>query len=100
VEQNGKNPRKLTPREAARLQGFPDSFMIPVSDNQAYQQFGNSVPVKVVEKVAEQILKHIKIATEKDNQFYKSFGAFSSEKLAIDIKSNRKFKNKKVKILQ
>ena len=60
VEQNGKNPRKLTPREAARLQGFPDSFKIPVSDNQAYQQFGNSVPVKVVEKVAAEILKHIK----------------------------------------
>ena len=64
VEQKGKNPRKLTPREAGRLQGFPDSFKIPVSDNQAYQQFGNSVPVKVVEKVAEQILKHIKIESK------------------------------------
>lgn len=63
VEQNGKNPRKLTPREAARLQGFPDSFIIPVSDNQAYQQFGNSVAVNVIEKIAEQILKHIKTAT-------------------------------------
>lgn len=61
IEQNGKNPRKLTPREAARLQGFPDTFKIPVSDNQAYQQFGNSVPVKVIEKVAEQMLKHIKL---------------------------------------
>lgn len=97
VEQNGKNPRKLTPREAARLQGFPDSFKIPVSDNQAYQQFGNSVPVKVVEKVAEQILKHIKIATEKDRNFYKSFGSFSSEKSAgeiiAEIKSSMKFEN-------
>jgi DNA (cytosine-5)-methyltransferase 1 len=65
VAQNGKNPRKLTPREAARLQGFPDTFKIPVSDNQAYQQFGNSVPVKVVEKVAEQMLKHIKISEKK-----------------------------------
>lgn len=55
IEQKNKNPRKLTPREAARLQGFPDSFIIPVSDNQAYQQFGNSVAVNVVEKVAEQI---------------------------------------------
>ncbi|UPQ80719.1 DNA cytosine methyltransferase [Flavobacterium azooxidireducens] len=61
IEQNGKNPRKLTPREAGRLQGFPDNFVIPVSDNQAYQQFGNSVAVTVVEKVAEQMLKHIKI---------------------------------------
>lgn len=60
IEQIGKNPRKLTPREAARLQGFPDSFKIPVSDTQAYQQFGNSVPVNVVVKVAEQMLKHIK----------------------------------------
>jgi DNA (cytosine-5)-methyltransferase 1 len=63
IKQEGKNPRKLTPREAARLQGFPDTFKIPVSDTQAYQQFGNSVPVKVVEKVAEQMLKHIKVST-------------------------------------
>lgn len=60
IEQKGKNPRKLTPRECARLQGFPDTFKIPVSNTQAYRQFGNSVPVKVVEKVAEQMLKHIK----------------------------------------
>jgi DNA (cytosine-5)-methyltransferase 1 len=65
VEQKDKNPRKLTPREAGRLQGFPDTFKIPVSDNQAYQQFGNSVAVNVIEKVAEQILKHIKIKSEK-----------------------------------
>lgn len=60
IEQNGKNPRKLTPREAARLQGFPDTFVIPVSDNQAYKQFGNSVAINVVQKVAEQILKYIR----------------------------------------
>lgn len=59
IEQEGKNPRKLTPREAARLQGFPDTFKIPVSDNQAYQQFGNSVAVNVIEKIAEEMLKHI-----------------------------------------
>jgi DNA (cytosine-5)-methyltransferase 1 len=61
IEQKDKNPRKITPREAARLQGFPDTFKIPVSDNQAYQQFGNSVAVSVVEKVAEEMLKHIKV---------------------------------------
>ncbi|CAA0156799.1 DNA cytosine methyltransferase [Tenacibaculum maritimum] len=60
IEQKGKNPRKLTPRECARLQGFPDTFKIPVSNTQAYRQFGNSVPVYVIEKVAEQMLKHIK----------------------------------------
>lgn len=59
IQQEGCNPRKLTPREAARLQGFPENFKIPVSDTQAYRQFGNSVPVNVVEKVAEQILLHL-----------------------------------------
>ena len=56
IEQKWKNPRKITPREAARLQGFPDDFKIPVSDNQAYQQFWNSVWVNVIEKIAEKIL--------------------------------------------
>lgn len=47
-----KTPRRLTPRECARLMGFPDSFIIPVSDTQAYRQFGNSVVVPVIESVA------------------------------------------------
>ena len=51
----GRNPRKLTPRECARLQGFPESFIIPVSDTQAYKQFGNSVAVPVVRVVAQRI---------------------------------------------
>lgn len=55
IEQNGKNPRKLTPREAARLQGFPDSFIIPVSDSQAYKQFGNSVAITVITKIANNL---------------------------------------------
>ncbi len=53
--ENSTNPRKLTPRECARLQGFPDSFIINVSDNQAYRQFGNSVPVNVVRSIATKI---------------------------------------------
>lgn len=57
IEQKGKNPRKLTPRETARLQGFPENFIIPVSDTQAYKQFGNSVAVPVVEKIALQLIK-------------------------------------------
>jgi len=52
IPQVGKNPRKLTPRECARLMGFPDTFKIPVSDTQAYRQFGNSVVVPVVEIIA------------------------------------------------
>lgn len=45
-------PRKLTPRECARLQGFPEEFIIPVSDMQAYKQFGNSVAVPVIRAIA------------------------------------------------
>jgi DNA (cytosine-5)-methyltransferase 1 len=55
----GKNPRRLTPRECARLMGFPDSFQIPVSDTQAYKQFGNSVVVPVIRAVAELMKPHI-----------------------------------------
>ena len=57
IEQKNKNPRKLTPREAARLQGFPESFKIPVSDTQAYRQFGNSVAVPVVSAIAKEMVK-------------------------------------------
>ncbi|MEK7104883.1 MAG: DNA cytosine methyltransferase [Patescibacteria group bacterium] len=54
--------RKLSPRECARVQGYPDSFKIPVSRSQAYQQFGNSVAVPVVEAVANQIVKYLHYA--------------------------------------
>ena len=60
VAQVGKNPRRLTPRECARLQGFPDSFKIPVSDTQAYRQFGNSVVVPLISEVAKLIVKKLK----------------------------------------
>lgn len=60
VAQPGRNPRRLTPRECARLMGFDDpsgrEFIIPVSDTQAYKQFGNSVVVPVVRAVAEHML--------------------------------------------
>lgn len=59
VAQEGKNPRRLTPRECARLMGYPDSFEIPVSDTRAYKQFGNSVVVPVFHAVAEFILPYI-----------------------------------------
>lgn len=50
---DGNNPRRLTPRECARLMGYPDSFVIPVSDTQAYRQFGNSVAVPVIRAIGE-----------------------------------------------
>jgi DNA (cytosine-5)-methyltransferase 1 len=56
----GRNPRRLTPRECARLMGFPDSFEIPVSDTQAYKQFGNSVVVPVITALARQIVKSLR----------------------------------------
>lgn len=59
IAQRGKNPRRLTPRECARLQGFPDTFKIPVSDTQAYKQFGNSVVVPLMENVAKLIIQKI-----------------------------------------
>jgi len=52
----GRNPRRLTPRECARLMGFPESFVIPVSDTQAYKQFGNSVVVPLIEDLAGQLI--------------------------------------------
>ncbi|NKG33558.1 DNA (cytosine-5-)-methyltransferase [Acinetobacter junii] len=55
--EHGKNPRKLTPRECARLQGFPEDYIVDaVSHGQIYKQFGNSVCVKVIEAVAEQMV--------------------------------------------
>jgi DNA (cytosine-5)-methyltransferase 1 len=59
IEQAGKNPRRLTPRECARLQGFKDTFKIPVSDTQAYRQFGNSVVVPLMSNVAQLIVLQI-----------------------------------------
>lgn len=55
----GKNPRRLTPRECARLMGFPEDFRIPVSDTQAYKQFGNSVAVPVFKAVAKAMQPHL-----------------------------------------
>ncbi|MBX9782110.1 MAG: DNA (cytosine-5-)-methyltransferase [Chitinophagaceae bacterium] len=59
IPQEGKCPRRLTPRECARLQGFPDTFLIPVSDNQAYKQFGNSVVTPLIQAVGKNIIKEI-----------------------------------------
>ena len=55
-----KRPRRLTPRECARLMGYSDTFKIPVSDTQAYRQFGNSVVVPAIREVARIIVPHVK----------------------------------------
>ena len=63
IRQQGKNPRRLTPRECSRLMGFDKpgetSFNIPVSDTQAYRQFGNAVVVPVVERIAHSMANHL-----------------------------------------
>ena len=59
IEQDEKNPRMLTPRECARLQGFTDDFIIPVSNAQSYKQFGNSVCIPVIEAVAIAMLDYL-----------------------------------------
>ena len=57
-----KNPRKLTPRECARIQGFPDKFLVnAVSDVQIYKQFGNSVSVPVISEIAKKILEILRV---------------------------------------
>jgi len=58
---NRKGIRKMTPREWARLQGFPDNFKIVVSDAQAYKQFGNSVAVPAVQATAKVLLKNMDV---------------------------------------
>lgn len=57
IPQEGAGPRRLTPRECARLMGFPERFQIPVSDTSAYKQFGNSVVVPVIESIAREIVR-------------------------------------------
>lgn len=79
IKQEGKNPRRLTPRECARLQGFPEDFKISVSNTQAYRQFGNSVAVPAIKATAEQILKTI-------NQYQR--GAARKEQIKLFNKYN------------
>ena len=63
-----KRPRRLTPRECARLMGYPDTFKIPVSDTQAYRQFGNSVVVPVISAVADIMVPQVLQLIQKNSQ--------------------------------
>lgn len=76
IPQKGKNPRRLTPRECARLQGYPDSFIIPVSDTQAYRQFGNSVVVPLMKSVGRNLVSEI---IRHDKQYPSKRHSVSSE---------------------
>ncbi|WP_346960361.1 DNA (cytosine-5-)-methyltransferase [uncultured Arthrobacter sp.] len=66
VSQEGMRPRRLTPRECARLMGFSDDYKIPVSDTQAYKQFGNSVVMPVMNEVARIMAPHVAKIKEKE----------------------------------
>ncbi len=59
ISQSNANPRKISPREAARLQGFPENFSLNPSNVQAYRQFGNSVSVPVIKSLAKEIVNHL-----------------------------------------
>lgn len=59
IVQKGRNPRMLTPRECARLMGFPDTYKLPLAKTPAYRQFGNSVCVPVIESLASQIYEQL-----------------------------------------
>lgn len=91
IKQNNKNPRKLTPREAARLQGFPENFVIPVSNTQAYKQFGNSVAIPVVRAIAKEIYSQI-IKKEPQESKLKKFvpiTIFTQQPALFDIQGNK-----------
>lgn len=64
IPQGNKNPRRLTPRECARLMGYPDTYQIVCSNTRAYKQFGNSVVVPVVKYIAETIVQTLYSRTE------------------------------------
>ncbi|WP_006787581.1 DNA (cytosine-5-)-methyltransferase [Thiorhodospira sibirica] len=74
---NKKRPRRLTPRECARLMGFPDTFKIPVSDTQAYRQFGNSVVMPVMKEVARIMVPHIQRLCDEKTANIKQASLFS-----------------------
>lgn len=70
VPQPNQNPRRLTPRECARIMGYPDSFKIVCSDTRAYKQFGNSVAVPVVAQIAKSLIARLKNPVERTETYY------------------------------
>lgn len=89
IAQDGKNPRRLTPRECARLQGFPESFKIPVSDTQAYKQFGNSVVVPLMSNVAKLVVETMN-ALDRKNKTQAEADAGAEDTVVTMISAERK----------
>jgi DNA (cytosine-5)-methyltransferase 1 len=93
-----RNPRRLTPRECAKLMGYPPDFKIPVSDTQAYKQFGNSVVVSVVERIAKEVVATLQRRVDFRADLVLTL---QEKKKALDIRSDlppinyRKVRNKK-----
>lgn len=92
IEQKGKNPRKLTPREAARIQGFPESFKITVSDTQIYRQFGNAVSIPVIRAIANKMNEYL-LTSNKNKIKFKIHK--SSEYIPTEINSKLEIKREK-----
>lgn len=91
IKQTGKNPRRLTPRECARLMGFEDKFKIVVSDTQAYKQFGNSLCVPLITAIAKKMIKTINSA-----KIQKSYGQTNEAKTELEYVQNqiRKYRSR------
>lgn len=89
IRQNGRNPRRLTPRECARLQGFPDNFVIPVSDTQAYKQFGNSVVVPLMRNVAQLLVSKLKTLENKSSSNDISEQSKTDTKISCPVQGRR-----------
>ena len=86
IPQDAKNPRKLTPRECSRLMGFPDDFIIPVSNTQAYRQFGNSVIVPLIHDIARSIAGTLlENDLFKNEKYYSFIKGDSYEKSLFDL---------------
>ncbi len=83
IEQPGRNPRRLTPAECARLMGFPGSFEIVVSDTQAYRQFGNSVVVPVIEELARAMARAMALPVPRAGSYLQSWKPRKQQSLRL-----------------
>lgn len=92
-----KNPRRLTPRECARLMGYPEEHKIIVSDTQAYRQFGNSVVVPVVERVAEAVITALYEPALEKTPLIMQYGEPTGVDSVIRLNKSDTTKYKKVK---